>query len=145
MRYVTDHVRIQSRIIRTATWTIHCRGKKHGVCRLKFTVSLKKSREFRRLYAKGKSAADSLLVVYFRKNGLCENRVGFTVTTKLGKAVVRNRVRRRLREVYRLNEEKLKFGLDIIIVARVKSRYVCYGELDKAFLDLCRRLSLLST
>ena len=61
------------------------------------TVSLKLNHEFRRLYAKGKSAVNPCMAVYCRKNRLGYNRLGFTTGTKLGKAVVRNRVRRRLR------------------------------------------------
>ena len=83
------------------------------------------------------------LVVYFRKNYTGTNRVGITVTAKLGKAVQRNRVRRRLREIYRLNEDKLRRGPDIILVARTRARYSSYQELDSAFLGLCARLGLL--
>ena len=88
---------------------------------MKYTVSLKENRVFRRLYAKGKSAVGPAMVLYCRKNGGKENRLGFTVGTKLGCAVVRNRVRRRLREIYRLNEEKLRPGYDIVVVARVRA------------------------
>ena len=73
---------------------------------MKYTVSLKENRVFRRLYAKGKSAVGPAMVLYCRKNGRKESRYGITVSTKLGKAVTRNRVRRRLREIYRLNEDK---------------------------------------
>ena len=59
--------------------------------------TLKKNSEFRRLYSKGKSAVNPYMVVYCRKNGRDVNRVGYTVSVKLGHAVVRNRVRRRLR------------------------------------------------
>ena len=111
---------------------------------MKFSASLKGSSAFRRLYAKGKSAASPSLVVYFRKNGARTNRVGITVTTKLGNAVARNRVRRRLREIYRLNEQSLRPGLDLILVARTRARYVPYAELDRAFLALCARLGLLA-
>ena len=110
---------------------------------MKFSVSLKENYAFRRLYAKGKSAATPLLVVYFRKNGRKENRLGLTVSTKVGKAVERNRVRRRLREIYRLNEDKLLSGLDIIIVARVRSKAAAYRELEQHYLSLCARLGLL--
>ena len=110
---------------------------------MKFSVSLKENYAFRRLYAKGKSAATPLLVVYFRKNGRKENRLGLTVSTKVGKAVERNRVRRRLREIYRLNEDKLLPGYDIVIVARVRSKVAAYRELEGHFLSLCDRLGLL--
>ena len=70
---------------------------------MKVRGTLKKNSDFRRLYAKGKSAVTPYLVLYTRPNRLGENRVGYTVSAKLGHAVVRNRVRRRLREIYRLN------------------------------------------
>ncbi len=65
---------------------------------MKYTVSLKENRVFRRLYAKGRSAVSPTMVLYCRKNGRRENRLGLTTGTKLGHAVVRNRVRRRLRK-----------------------------------------------
>ena len=80
--------------------------------------TLKKNSDFRRLYSKGKSAVTPYLVVYCRRNGQAVNRVGFTVSAKLGNAVTRNRVRRQLREIYRLNSAYLKNGIDMIIVAR---------------------------
>ena len=110
---------------------------------VKFSESLKKNHEFRRLYSKGKSVASSVLVVYCKKTGRPINRLGITVTTKLGKAVARNRVRRRFKEIYRTNEHCLKQGFDIIIVARVKARYSSYQELEKAFFSCCSKLGLL--
>lgn len=111
---------------------------------MKFSTSLKNNYEFRRLYSKGKSASTPILVVYCRKNGRNYNQVGITVSNKIGKAVHRNRVRRRLREIYRTNEEKLQRGLDIVLVARVRSRYTTYWELEKAFLAACEKLGILS-
>ena len=106
-------------------------------------VTLKKNYEFRRLYGKGKSAVTPYLVVYCLKNRSEYRRVGFTVSVKLGKAVVRNRVRRRLREIYRLNESKLKSGVDIVIVARGRSVGAEYAEIERAFLAACSKLGLL--
>ena len=70
------------------------------------------------------------------------NRVGFTVTTKLGKAVVRNKIRRRLREIYRLNEHRLSAGLDMVVVARGRSVNAPYRTLEKDFLSCCGKLGL---
>ena len=106
-------------------------------------VSLKENRLFRRLYAKGKTAASPYLAVYCRRNGTKGNRLGITVSTKLGNAVKRNRVRRRLREVYRLNEHRLRMGYDIVIVARYRSVRARYSDLDKSFLVLAKKLGLL--
>ena len=95
---------------------------------MKYTVSLKENRVFRRLYAKGRSAVSPTMVLYCRKNGRRENRLGLTTGTKLGHAVVRNRVRRRLREIYRLQEHRLSPGYDIVVVARVRAVYSRYRK-----------------
>ena len=110
---------------------------------MKQTVSLKLNREFRRLYQKGKSAVDPFLAVYCRKNRLGHNRLGVTVSVKLGHAVVRNRARRRLREVYRLNQGRLRQGYDMILVARGRTLTASWRELNDTFVRLCRKLDLL--
>lgn len=109
---------------------------------MRFTVSLNKNYEFRRLYAKGRSAVSPTLVVYVRRVKRPGNRVGFTVTGRIGKAVVRNRVRRRLREIYRLHEEELPQGLDMVVVARGRSVNARYQQLEQDFLACCRKLEL---
>ncbi len=111
---------------------------------VKHTVSLKENRIFRRLYAKGKSAVAPTMVLYCRKNGRGESRLGLTTGTKLGHAVVRNRVRRRLREIYRLQEHQLLPGYDIVIVARVRAVHSKYADLERDFLRLAKKLQLLS-
>ena len=107
---------------------------------MKFTESLTSNRDFKRLYARGKSAASPLLVAYCRKNGTDRNRLGLTVGTKVGKAVQRNAIRRRLREIYRLGEEEVRRGYDIVVVARVRSRRASYSELET---ELFRLFSVL--
>jgi len=107
------------------------------------TTSLKKNHEFRRLYSKGKSAASRCVVVYCRRNGKPENRLGITVSTKLGGAVVRNRIRRRLKEAYRLNELSVRKGHDIVIVARARSRFAKWDELQSSVMFLLNKLGLL--
>lgn len=104
--------------------------------------TLKKNSDFRRLYSKGKSVVTPYMVVYCRRNRLDVNRLGYTVSTKLGHAVVRNRVRRRLREIYRLNAPKLKTGYDIIIVARTRCVGAKYSSIDSAFMKACQSLGL---
>ena len=109
---------------------------------MKFTSTLKKNYEFHRLYRKGSSAATAFLVVYARQTKRPGNRVGFTVSTKLGKAVKRNRVRRRLREIYRLHETELARGADLVIVARGRAVGATYRQLESAFLYACGKLDL---
>ena len=94
---------------------------------MKAAVTLKENYEFRRTYQKGISAVSPVMVLYCRKNRLGRNRLGLVSSTKLGHAVVRNRCRRRLREVYRLEKPQLKTGYDIILVARN-----CHGPLAGA-------------
>jgi len=109
---------------------------------MEFTSSLIKNYEFKRLYRKGKNAASKHVVVYSMKNGKTENKLGITVSTKLGGAVTRNRIRRRLKEIYRLNENDLLTGFNIVIIARVASRDAGWNELESSVLHLFRKLDL---
>ena len=106
------------------------------------TVSLKQNHEFRRLYAKGKSAVSPYFAVYCRKTGRPYSRLGITTGVKLGKAVKRNRVRRRIRELYRTNESRLAPGWDVVVVARTRAVFARYGELERSFLQLMERLGV---
>ena len=106
-------------------------------------VTLKKNYEFRRLYNKGKTAVTPYVVVYCLKNNRGTRRVGYTVSTKLGKAVTRNRVRRRLREIYRLNSDRLISGVDMIVVARSRCVDADYHKMEKAFIHACEELKLI--
>lgn len=110
---------------------------------MKFTASLKKNFEFKRVYAKGKSHAAPSVVVYCRKNNGSMNRLGITVGSKVGNAVVRNRVRRRLKEIYRLNESCVRPGYDIILVARLRSVEAPYLRLQSEILKSFRALGIL--
>ena len=109
---------------------------------MKFSSSLKLNHIFRRLYHTS-GQADSYLVLYARKNRSEYNRVGVTVSKKLGHAVVRNRTRRRLREVYRLNEEKFAPGWDIVVVARSRAVEAPFDKLTASFLNLSGRAGIL--
>jgi len=109
---------------------------------MRYTKSLTKNHEFKRLYSKGKSAASKCAVVYCKRNYSAENRLGITVSTKLGGAVQRNRIRRRLKEVYRLNEHTLRTGYNIVIVARTRCSYAGWNELESSVLTLLKKLGL---
>ncbi len=110
---------------------------------MRYTTTIKNNYEFRRLYAKGRSAVMPTLVIYSRRGRGEGVRVGFTVTARLGNAVTRNRVRRRLREIFRLHEEQLRRGTELVVVARGRSVGAAYRELERDFLAACRKLSLL--
>ena len=113
-----------------------------GMIFMRFSSSLKLNHIFQRLYHT-KGAADGNLVLYARKNRTANNRVGITVSKKLGKAHIRNRTRRRIREVYRLNEAKFQPGWDIVVVARSKAVDAPFDKLTKSYLTLARKMNLL--
>lgn len=108
-----------------------------------FTQSLKQNHLFRRLYRRGDSAASRYLVLYCRRNGQPGNRVGLTVSAKLGHAVRRNRLRRRLREIYRIHEAEFRPGYDLVVVARTRAMDASYQQLESAYLSLAAKLGLL--
>jgi ribonuclease P protein component len=111
---------------------------------MKFSSALKLNHIFRRLYATA-GYANSYLVLYARRNRTDTNRVGVTVGKKLGHAVVRNRVRRRLREVYRLNEERFVPGWDIVVVARTRCIKADFQKLSQAYLALAEKAGILQS
>ena len=109
---------------------------------MKFSCALKLNHIFRRLYS-ASGHANSYLVLYARRNHSATNRVGVTVSKKLGCAVVRNRVRRRLREVYRINEEAFAPGWDIVVVARSRCITAQFDKLTEAYMSLARKAGIL--
>ena len=109
---------------------------------MKFSSALKLNHIFRRLYST-QGYANGMMVLYARPNRLGQNRVGITTGKKLGHAVVRNRARRRLREVYRLNEAMFKPGYDIVVVARHKCVTADFQKLCKAYLSLAAKAGIL--
>jgi len=109
---------------------------------VKHTVSLKQNHEFRRLYQKGKSAVSPYFAVYCRKTNRPVSRLGITTGVKLGNAVKRNYARRRVRALYRANEEQLLPGYDIVVVARTRLLHGCYADLDRSFLQLMKKLGM---
>ncbi|NMA82643.1 MAG: ribonuclease P protein component [Epulopiscium sp.] len=106
---------------------------------MKHTVSLKKTFEFRKVYGRGSSIANRLLVMYILKNGQTYNRLGISVSKKVGNSVVRSRVTRLIRESYRLKEEQIQIGYDIVIIARNTASKATYWDIDSAVAHLCRK------
>lgn len=107
------------------------------------TVSLKSNRDFQRLYRRGRSAVSPCVVLYTSRNRLGCNRLGITASTKVGHAVVRNKVRRRLREAYRVHEGEFRQGIDLVVVARVRAAGSPYCVLERELLKSAKRLGLL--
>ena len=103
---------------------------------MKFSESLKKNKDFQNVYKKGKSLANSYLVMYILDNGLGRNRLGVSVSKKVGNSVVRHRITRLIRESYRLSEEHFRCGIDIVIIARTSAKGKDYHEIESALLHL---------
>ena len=112
---------------------------------MKFTQSLKRNYQFGFVYNKGKSIANKFLVVYVVKNRKYtqSNRLGITVSKKVGKSVVRSRVTRLIKESYRLSEDEIKTGYDIVVLARVSANGATYNEINKSLLSLLKKHDLL--
>lgn len=111
---------------------------------MKHTVALKLNHEFRRLYSRGKSAVSPYFVIYCRKTGREESRLGITASVKLGKAVKRNFVRRRIRALYRTNEARFLPGYDIVVVARTRAIFGRYADLERSFLQQMKKLGMVA-
>ena len=100
--------------------------------------SLKKNRDFQLVYKTGTSYANKYLVMYVRENQLEKNRIGISVSKKVGNSVVRHRLCRLVRESYRLHEDVFRRGFDIVVVARVSAKERTFREIESAFLHLGR-------
>ena len=100
------------------------------------TEHLKSNEDFKKVYANGKSYANRYLVMYVMENGTDSNRIGISVSKKVGNSVVRHRFCRLVRESYRLNEAVFNSGLNIVVVARVNAKDASYKEIESALLHL---------
>lgn len=103
---------------------------------MKFSESLKKSKDFQKVYNKGNSYANRLLVMYVLENHTDKNRLGISVSKKVGNSVIRHHITRLVREAYRLQEEMFNSGLDIVVIARVSAKNVTYHETESALMHL---------
>ena len=103
---------------------------------MKYSESLKKNRDFQLVYKEGKSLANRYLVLYVKENGLEKNRVGISVSKKVGNSIVRHRLTRLIRESYRLQEDMFNSGLDMVVIARVSAKGKGYKEISSALMHL---------
>ena len=110
---------------------------------MKFSDSLKKNKDFQNVYKKGKSYANRYFVMYVLKNETETNRLGISVSKKVGNSVIRHHLTRLVRESYRLHEDMFNSGLDIVVVARSTAKDISYHEVESALLHLGRLQKIL--
>ena len=103
-----------------------------------FTESLKKNHLFSNVYNNGKSRADRFLVMYILENSMDENRIGVSVSKKVGNSVVRHRLKRLVKEAYRLNESSFEKGFDIVIIARKESADQGFKTIEHTLMKLAK-------
>ena len=103
-----------------------------------FSESLKKNDDFRRVYGRKRSFANKYFVMYVSENGSDRNRLGISVSKKVGNSVVRHRITRLVRESYRLNEKRFNSGLDLVVVARSTAADIDYKAAESALLHLAK-------
>ena len=101
-----------------------------------YTESLKKNNDFLYVYRNGQSKANKYLIMYVLENGSDINRLGISVSKKVGNSVVRHHLKRLIKESYRLHEAMFNSGLNIVVVARVSAKDVSYFDIEKALLHL---------
>lgn len=104
---------------------------------------IRKNSHFRFIYNRGKSFSDSYLVLYIFRNGKSVNRLGISVSKKVGKSVVRSRVKRLIRENYRLNKDSFKKGYDVIFIARQRAASGSFYDIQKSVMYLMKKGGLL--
>ena len=103
---------------------------------MRFSESLKKNRDFQYVYKNGKSYANRHLVMYVLDNGTNENRLGISVSKRVGNSIVRHRLTRLVRESYRLNEQKFLCGKDIIVVVKINAKEIEFHEMEASLLHI---------
>ncbi len=108
-----------------------------GKIYMKHFNSIKKNKDFQAVYQNGKSYANRLLVMYVKKSDMPRSRIGISVSKKVGNSVVRHHLTRLIRESFRLHEDVVEAGLDIVVVARASAKEENYKTIESAYLHLC--------
>lgn len=111
---------------------------------IKKKYKLRKNSQFRAVYKKGSSFSNRYLVLYKKRNGENINKLGISVSKKVGKAIIRNRVKRLIKESYRLNNSDLKQGYDLIFIARNPSKGKDYKTIEEAVKNLLKKAGLIN-
>ena len=96
-------------------------------------ITVKKYFDFKKAYDKGKSFGNRNLILYVRKNNLDYSRMGITISKKTGKAVIRNKIKRQMKEIYRNYESNIKEGYDLIFIVRRNVPDISFKDLESAF------------
>ena len=108
------------------------------------TDGIKKDSDFRRVYQRGKSLADRNLVIYTMKNKSDKSRIGISISKKVGKAHVRKRIRRCIKEAYRLNiDERVQAGYDMVFIARISAADKDYREIERSLKYICKKANII--
>ena len=110
---------------------------------MKKTYSLSRNNVFRKLYARGKSVGNKYLILYYLPNFRGVNYLGITVNKKIGNAVKRNRVKRLIKEAYRLMENQIKTGYTFVLVARARKTECNYQTIQETLMELMKKKNLL--
>ena len=105
---------------------------------MKYSESLKKNKDFQLVYKCGKSYANKYLVMYIKENNTGKNRLGISVSKKVGNSIVRHRLTRLIRESYRLQEDRFRCGIDIVVIARIGAKGRTYKDIESALLHVGR-------
>lgn len=99
---------------------------------------LRNSREFKKIYSGGKNYWNRNLILYVKKNHMENSRVGYSITKKIGNSVVRNKIRRRMKEIYRLNFDNIKDGYDLIFIPKKNIVDISYREMESAMIHILK-------
>ncbi|WP_129599564.1 ribonuclease P protein component [Anaerophilus nitritogenes] len=110
---------------------------------MKDTLRLRKNADFKKIYAKGNSVANRQLVVFYMKNNQVDNRIGFIASKKVGNSVKRNRARRLMKEAFRIYDQQIEKGYDLIFIARVNINDASYQEVEKSISHILKKSKIL--
>ncbi|QHQ60285.1 ribonuclease P protein component [Anaerocolumna sedimenticola] len=110
---------------------------------MKSSESMKSNTNFKNVYHNGKSYANTYLIMYVLKNETEKNKIGISVSKKVGNSVIRHRLTRLIRESYRMNENMFNSGLDIVVIARAGARGKSYNEINSALIHLAKMHKIL--
>lgn len=110
---------------------------------MKHSISLQKNRDFQFIYDYGNSYANKYLVMFVKPNNMEVNRVGISVSKKVGNSVIRHRIKRLIKESYRLHEDMFNSGLDIVVIARATAKDKNYEAIESALLHVADLHSIL--